>query len=273
MNTPRDVISFAELYSQTGSKNLDRTESPITSPPKRLGIYYENLVESLIKNKPEPIDYKRNIQVKRDKTTLGEFDFIGSNEASSFHLECAIKFYLRVGPGDQLSDYIGPGKKDRLDIKWKRLLDHQLPLSTTMEGISACREHDVISPKQVLLLQGYLFHPFKEGVPENMAQEINPNHLNGWWLKQSDVVLLGEDLEFAQMHKPYWLTPNISQAMNIEELKERIQDLNFPILITRGIFRNNQWQEHDRGFIVPDAWQAETKKATLLAQDSLNTAS
>lgn len=254
MATPRGVISFAELYGQTGFRSLLETDNPVTSPPKRLGIYYENIVEELIKNNQEIIDYKRNIQVKRDKVTLGEFDFIGNHQTASFHLECAIKFYLRVGPGDQLSDYIGPGKKDRLDIKWKRLLDHQLPLSITEEGISTCKAHDVLSPTQVLLLQGYLFHPFKEGVPENIAPEINPNHLNGWWLKQSNVELLGADLELAQMHKPYWLTPNINQAMRIEELKERLQEIEFPILITRGKFRNNEWEEHDRGFIVPDGW-------------------
>ena len=254
MNTPRGAISFAELYGQARPACLHETDNLVTSPPKRLGIYYENLVEELIKNNPEPIDYKRNIQVKRDKVTLGEFDFIGNHQTASFHLECAIKFYLRVGPGDQLSDYIGPGKKDRLDIKWKRLVDHQLPLSITEEGISTCKAHDVLSPTQVLLLQGYLFHPFKEGVPENIAPEINPNHLNGWWLKQSNVELLGADLELAQMHKPYWLTPNINQAMRIEELKERLQEIEFPILITRGKFRNNEWEEHDRGFIVPDGW-------------------
>lgn len=254
MNTPEDVASFAELFSQTMAACLNRTENSLAIPPKKLGIYYENLVEELFKIKPEVFEYKRNIQVKQDKITLGEFDFIGNNQTNSFHLECAIKFYLRVGAGDQLSDYIGPGKKDRLDIKWERLLEHQLPLSATEKGIATCKEQGVKAPAQVLLLQGYLFHPFTEGVPTSIAQEINPNHLKGWWLTHSEIELLEDEFEFAQMKKPYWLSPNFSQTMQLKELKERLQETEFPILITRGKFRNNDWEEHDRGFIVPDTW-------------------
>lgn len=254
MNSPQGIESFSWLMDRLGNSVDSNAVTEQTEHPKRLGIYYENLVERTLLNTDQPIVLKRNIQVKKEKVTLGEFDFIGRLGSDDFHLECAIKFYLRVGPGNNLSDYIGPGKKDRLDIKWNRMLGHQLPLSSCTEGIQACQDHNLSPQTKALLLQGYLFHPFQEGAPKQLANEINPEHLQGWWLRGRDISLLGEQFQTAIMPKPYWLNAVITETIDKTSLIDTLKETNFPLLVTRGMMSKDGWLEHDRGFIVPDSW-------------------
>lgn len=254
MNTPKGIKPFTWLMDKLGNSVDSNNITEQKKPPKRLGIYYENIVEEALLNTSQHIVIKRNIQVKKEKITLGEFDFIGGIDGDDFHLECAIKFYLRVGTGTKLSDYIGPGKKDRLDIKWNRMLEHQLSLSSYTEGIQACQDHNLSPKTKVLLLQGYLFHPFQEGAPKQLADEINPEHLQGWWLRSRDISLLGDRFQTAIMQKPYWLNAAVTETIDTTSLTEVLKGSNFPLLVTRGIMSEEGWQEHDRGFIVPDSW-------------------
>ncbi|WP_286238571.1 DUF1853 family protein [Neptuniibacter halophilus] len=224
-----------------------------TSYHRRLGIYYENLVEEIIKSSSQPIDIYRNIKVLENKITLGEFDFIGVINGQHFHLECAIKFYLRVGDGSQLSHFIGPGKKDRLDIKWHRMLEHQLPLSTTGAGIASCRQYQIDPEVRALLLQGYLFHPYSEWqqtMPELHA-DINPQHLRGWWLRFSKLERINTACAYSIMQKPDWLTADYRTLLSFAELKDYLSAAKGPQLVARF---NQAGEESDRGFVVSDDW-------------------
>lgn len=254
MNTPKGIESSAWLTEQLPSDFQFLSENTIRTPDKRLGIYFEDLVSLIIKKATQPNDYYRNIKIFDNKKTIGEFDFVGRSSRGDFHLECAIKFYIRTGTGEQLSDYIGPGKKDRLDIKWNRLTEHQLPLSDTPLGQIACKDRGLSPTNKVMLLQGYLFHPFEEGQAVQLPIEINTNHLSGWWLRQNTLSQLKHDCQFAILRKPYWLTPNVDRPIDFEELVNEVKQHNFPILISRGVKVDDYWEEKDRGFVVPDDW-------------------
>ncbi|MFW1676401.1 DUF1853 family protein [Pontibacter sp. JAM-7] len=224
--------------------------------PRRLGFYYENIVEFIFNKSSQITVFKRNIQVKKDKITLGEFDFIGQQNQQIFHLECAVKFYLRVGKGDQLSDYIGPGKTDRLDKKYLRLLEHQLPLAKHRAAKDLLQQLNLIPQRQRLLLQGYLFHPWQEGCPEQLAPEINPAHLQGWWLRQASASTLWQDtqLQLMPLDKPYWLHARLQAPISQAEFNHWLSQQTRPVLVSRGIIDKGAWAETDRGFIVPDTW-------------------
>ena len=75
--------------------------------------------------------------IQTPERTLGELDLIyqNSNASEVVHLELAIKFYLLNKGGTQLTDFVGPAGHDRLDLKWDRLRQHQLPLSHTGEAL------------------------------------------------------------------------------------------------------------------------------------------
>jgi len=254
INHPEGISPFSCLKDHLQQANVSIADKLLINPPKRLGIYYENLIEYLINQHLQPSVLRRNEQVIKNKKTLGEFDFIGRIDKSDFHLECAIKFYLRVGGGEQLSDYIGPGKQDRFDIKYQRMFNHQIPLSSSPEGLAVCLQHGIAPQYKLVLLQGYLFHPFSESIPHNLAKEINPSHLSGWWLRSSETPSLGADYQFGIMRKPFWLTPIVNETIGISELQTIVEAAQKPFLITRGRLLNGTWQEKDRGFIVPDAW-------------------
>ncbi|MCP4598866.1 DUF1853 family protein [Neptuniibacter sp.] len=257
MDLPEGVSDFKWLTDQI---SLSGHEFLPADNNKRLGIYFEDLVSQILNSAPNSIDIKRNIKVFSGKITLGEFDFIGSSPAGDFHLECAVKFYLRVGKGDQLSHFIGPGKKDRLDIKWQRMLSHQLALSSTDEGTITCAELGHQPKHKILLLRGYLFHPFSEfeaasaAHVETFAPDINPEHLRGWWMRKSEAELLGTQYHYSIMKKPYWLSPNVIENYSLDELKTRLDGVDFPVLVNRGRFEKSRWVEKDRGFIVPEGW-------------------
>ncbi|MDF2180516.1 DUF1853 family protein [Neptuniibacter sp. CAU 1671] len=236
---------------------LNSHVDPDIETPRRLGFYYENLLEYLFNKSSQVSDIKRNIQIKNDKNTLGELDFIGRYSGSAFHLECAVKFYLRVGTGSKLSDFIGPGKADRLDLKYHRIIHHQLPIDAHPMAQTTLASHNLVVHQRVLLMQGYLFHPWEGGCPAELAAEINPDHWQGWWLRQTDVQKLCEtdsDLQFMPLQKPFWLAVKGEESFGMAGLRSWLETVTRPVLVSRGDFRGNHWVEKDRGFIVPDHW-------------------
>ena len=172
-------------------------------------------------------------------------------------LECAVKFYLRVGAGTELRHFIGPGKVDRLDIKYQRFLNHQLPIDQHPAASAILAAHQFSITQQALLLQGYLFHPWGEGCPPQLAAEINPHHWQGWWLRQGDVKKLSEAdsaLRFAILQKPFWLAARADENLELERLEVLLSGVSCPVLISRGYVTDHGWKELDRGFVVPDNW-------------------
>jgi len=221
---------------------------------RNLGSYYENLVHKLLLSADNTSAIHRNIKVYDGKVTLGEMDFIGRINSIDFHLECAVKFYLRVDTGSELSHFIGPGKKDRLDIKYERMLSHQLKLSQTSLGKLTCAKLDLAPTLLMFLLQGYLFHPFDEFVASHTTSlhpDINPDHLQGWWLRQSELEKLKFSGYFATMRKPNWLLCQSVEKMDFKQLSELITETTRPVLIAR---LDLEGEELDRGFVVPDNW-------------------
>ena len=78
----------------------------------------------------------RNLPIMRDRRTLGELDFVYycQHRQRHVHLETAVKFYLGVPAAHKLqwtaqqqpalswSQWLGPGCKDRLDLKLLKML-------------------------------------------------------------------------------------------------------------------------------------------------------
>ncbi|WP_415891405.1 DUF1853 family protein [Neptuniibacter sp. SY11_33] len=250
INVPNSFASIQDLLCKDSSKLVSDTHPDFSA--KNLGGYYENIVNYNLNNNPHLFDIKRNIKVFNNIVTLGEFDFLGRSLMGDFHLECAIKYYLRVNSGTRLDDFIGPGKKDRLDIKYERMLEHQLKLSQTPQGIQACQSEGLSPSIFVMLVQGYLFHPFAEfGSETDLHQAINPNHLQGWWLRQRELKNLQGADTYTIMHKPHWLVADQSILLDYVGIKAELLKADRPILVARF---DKTGKELDRGFVVPNEW-------------------
>jgi len=258
MRLPNGIGDLRSLIQQSAI-SLESPGDHLIARPYRLGQYYENLVMHILSRESYLTEIKRNIQVISDKKTLGEFDFLGlAGGREGFHLEVAVKFYLRVGDGSELSHYIGPGKRDRLDLKWHKLTSQQLRLGDRDEAVSRLQELGFATAPslRLALIQGYLFHPYADFVAAQYGvahTEINPQHNKGWWLRQREISAISADCAIRLMEKPLWLTPASvhPEEDNWEKLQSKIATTDRPLLIARF---DRKGVEIDRGFVVPDSW-------------------
>lgn len=229
----------------------------------RLGYYFEDLVRIYLESFIQPFELKSNIQVYKDKTTVGEYDFlIRLQSGEKIHLETAVKFYLFSGKdsSEGLAGFIGPNRTDCLERKWNRLMDHQLRLSQTSAGSDQAEALDLLPDRRSLLLKGYLFYPYTQWQKFPTIEPLNPSHSRGWWLKVSQRNLLPSDkVRYRVLMKPQWLAEarvKYHDCMGHAELVHIMSDLSSPLLIAELIkdTQSTMWRERSRGFLVPDSW-------------------
>ncbi|WP_417223206.1 DUF1853 family protein [Amphritea sp.] len=248
--------------------DLDRNPQPLLNALRqqakfRLGYYFEDLIRIYLSTFIQPTDLKCNIQVSRDKTTVGEYDFLMAlKDGIKAHLEAAVKFYLCTSEDPNhcaLDDFIGPNRSDRLDKKWQRLTGHQLQLSLTEAGKDRATALGLLPERHSLLLRGYLFYPYAHWQDYHPPIPISPDHLKGWWIRAAAVASLGNQYQYVLLMKPRWLASarcNFQETLSCPELVERTEGITTPTLIARLQREANTtvWREIDRGFIVPDNW-------------------
>lgn len=176
-------------------------------PAYRLGKHFEDCVDRLFESSKTHELIARNIVIQTPTRTLGELDLIYQNsDAQMAHLELAIKFYLLNKGGTQLADFIGPAGHDRLDLKWNRLRQHQLPLSQTPLVKDFLQQQGLPLPSQhQLLLTGMLFYAYENWQSTELRNiGLNPNHQRGWWLEHHE---LGQLKATPNLHRGFIILP------------------------------------------------------------------
>ncbi|WP_084784009.1 DUF1853 family protein [Marinobacterium aestuarii] len=255
------------LYSLlTAPESL--TALPGTSSRRRLGLYYEDLVATLLNDALAPEPVHRNLQCVQGGITAGEFDFLYRSAGQWFHLETAVKFYLCCGDGSALSDFVGPGRRDRLDIKWQRLQQHQLALAAHPTGKAALDRLGIESPQPQLLMPGYLFYRAGgHAVSSLLHADISAEHLRGWWLPIGELERLrsGAEHRYAVLPKLGWLAPARradSSVMDWDGLRTHLLQHPGPTLVaqlSRLVLQGSPcWGETGRGFVMPDDWDHQS---------------
>ena len=172
-----DRKTFLSHFSLNISK-----DKPIATPILPLGKYAEKLIAFYFKAHSGYELFGANIQLIKDKITLGELDFLLRNLATeeNIHLEFALKYYLLVNErGKQI--YLGPSTKDRLSKKLAHLKNHQLRLLEKHKRLlpSSLQKIDFRAEYSI---KGCLFYPFK--LWESM-QEVNLFN-QGWWMDKEE---------------------------------------------------------------------------------------
>ena len=241
-------------------------------PAYRLGKHFEDCVAGLFESSPSNKIIARNLVIQTPERTLGELDLIYQNNASELiHLELAIKFYLLNKDGTQLTDFVGPAGRDRLDLKWDRLRQHQLPLSHTGEVLDFLKQQGLPLPaRQQLLLTGMLFYAY-ENWQSTVVDDIglNPQHQRGWWLEHHELAQLnttrGPQRGFIILPKWHWIAGprhyNEPQPIDYNELVVRTTADPWPnmVLIYERAHTNQPWVCKNRGLILT------TKKPPLVS--------
>jgi len=233
-------------------------------PTRRLGHYFETLIAFWLTHMPDTQIIATNLQVQDDQRTLGEYDFLFRNASGEVcHWEAAIKFYLQVEASTEQRSFIGPGTRDRLDLKLGRIFEHQLRLGHTPAGSNALPQ-GVRLDKTQAFIKGYLFYHEATLVKFAIAG-VSANHLLGWWIRHSSesVPQTSSDSRWIIPPRLHWLAPGRLQAdaavMTYSQLNSTLDQhfsLNKDALLvfemTRGA--TGDWHERSRGFVTCSTW-------------------
>ncbi len=238
-------------------------------PTRRLGHYFESLIAFWLTHRPGTQIIATNLQVQDTERTLGEFDFLfRDGNAAVCHWEAAVKFYLQVEPVAEPRAFIGPGARDRLDLKLNRVFTHQLDLGKTASGRAALPAGITLDNAQAFI-KGMLFFPAIQGenfsAPRTAIPGVSDTRLCGWWTRHSleKLPYATENSRWVIVPRLGWLSParlaGHAEVMTHQEISA-VLDQHFSgsteaMLVTQ-LKKDAQgdWQEVSRGFVVCSAW-------------------
>lgn len=190
---------------------LDAAPEPLLdrlarSRDRRLGRYFEILWQYWLEQDPRYELLFANLPVRDAGRTLGEFDLIvrDRRRGTTEHWEIALKFYLGQGDTAQPGSWWGPARRDRLDRKTARLLQHQCRLSGHPQAREQLAALGVRIDVCRILLKGRLFYPYRSRAPAPSGS--NPAHLRGEWIRACELASL-PDGNWLALEKHDWLAP------------------------------------------------------------------
>lgn len=239
---------------------------------RRVGHYFENLVEFWVER---VLRYKMlacQQQYYRDGQTIGELDFVyEDNHGIVTHLETAVKFYLHYSVANAQatvenltgSHLVGPNASDNFEKKTARLFGHQLPL-----GIRLFTNVQ----RQFAFVKGRIFHHINDSaripsIPSLMADSC----LRGLWLRETELEQLSvtqlqcnsENEFFRLQQKPFWLADDmvaadsdtlLSRKCFSEFVLDHFRNASHPLLFSVLEKRKDACIESNRLFVVSEQW-------------------
>lgn len=240
-------LTLKELIQWTES--LKNIEEHLDASKLPLGKYAEKLLQIFFEQHPSFQLLAHNIQLVKDKETVGEIDFLlhDLKNEKHIHLEFALKFYLKTRcKGKEI--FIGPNVKDTLGRKCQKLINSQSQLlNSHADLLSADLQNTIFHPK--IWMKGVRFYPYQ-------ANE-NYTHSQAWWLNIKNIELLdqsGFTFECIKQKKD-WIFPYFKaiaidfETLKLETEKYFTQKRNALMLV-----RKKGEEVLDRGFIMREEW-------------------
>lgn len=232
-------------------------------PTRRLGHYFESLIKFWLTHLPETHIIATNLQVQNEQRTLGEYDFLFRDATAACHWEAAVKFYLQQEPLAEQRAFIGPGTRDRLDLKLDRVFQHQLLLSHTPAGQQALPPGLQLDKTQAFI-KGYLFYHASACSKMEIAG-VSAAHLGGWWVRHSleQIPQVSAESRWIMLPRLRWLAPARlaadAEVMTSAQLNSRLNEhfnLGKEALLVFEMARSTtgEWREISRGFVVCETW-------------------
>lgn len=233
------------------------------SSVRRLGLYYERLWQFALQAAPGIEVLAANLPIRQGGHTLGELDLLLRDASGVHHVELAIKLYLGQPPG-AAERWIGPGGRDRLDLKLDHLATHQLPLSASPEARQTLQALTDAPIQASMWLGGYLFYP--HGLDHPPPPGAETTHLRGRWLHRRQWAALQaehDDAHWQPLPRSEWLAqaklPE-AQGWSDLQLQNWLQalppDAGAQLLVDLQPDGNGALAERQRIFLVADEWPA-----------------
>jgi uncharacterized protein len=215
VNTPSlwqdDVIFGMEQFVLPSANFKELTQN--YHPKLRLGKLVEQFVFEILQRASNCELLIENIQIQKEKISIGEIDCILKQLTKIVHLEIVFKFYLydENKAGTDLHKWIGPNRNDDLIQKLTKLKNKQLPLlykeetRKTLQNLSNAFK-DVLNLDdltQNVLFKAQLFVP--KHLLNKTFLDINNGCVKGFYLPVSNIKELALNL-FHIPDKRNWLT-------------------------------------------------------------------
>jgi hypothetical protein len=225
-------------------------------PFARLGRYAEKLIAFYLERRGLLVAH--GVQVRDEKNTIGEFDFLLRIDEQLVHWEFATKFYLleSSGSGQDADYFVGPNLADTLGAKMRKIFDRQLMLSQH----PAAQQHlpESVASAQALV-KGWLF--YSQDTSDTQMIGTTVGHCRGFWCSQAESSNLTAE-RYAVLPRLDWLAPAklaLDKTMNGDALHAMLDEYfvndTMPVMVALLDERNGMAVEVDRGFIVPNDWR------------------
>lgn len=246
LNTPplwRDsLLGLQQFQLPKNHLNLENLETEIPSLASNfvLGKRMESFFELCIKKHQRFKLLAGNIQISREKITLGELDFLLKDKVQNkvFHIEMVYKFYV-YDPDfpNEMQRWIGPNRKDTFLRKLEKLKQKQFPLlfkpetATLLKSLGLNRDEII----QQTYFKANLFVPQK--LQQNCFSKINTDCIAGSWVHFEEFTSAAYwDFEFFSPKKQDWpISPEfgetwVTHSEIIKEIKEHFQKKKSPLI-------------------------------------------
>jgi len=168
----------------------------------------------------------KNIQIQKEKITLGELDFILKEKSTSAlkHVEVSYKFYL-FDPnieGNEIDKWIGPNRNDNLLKKITKLSEHQFPMLYRNEATKQLSLNNKEITQEVLF-KAQLYIPFKNTTKRFKA--INIDAIRGYYISFKDFLQLQmeKELFFIPQKQDWLMRANDNKAWhNLDTIRDEL---------------------------------------------------
>lgn len=222
-------------------------------PIRQVGRWFERVHLAALRTTPGVEVLAANEPLRGGGRTLGELDVLYRHEGLVVHREIAVKYYLAARPGSEDSAWIGPGKRDRLDIKLERLATHQVTVAQQARAVGAWPEALPFPDETEVLLLGSFFSPADA---TRVPQGAHADAEHGHWYFASEFAERFGDAPWCSLEKPWWLSPEHARQRPMRSALEVAADLRRPCFVGRvsnGV---------ERAFVVPDGWWGDLEPRT-----------
>lgn len=177
---------------------------------QRLGKYVERFVTFQLQQENDIEILVENVQIQRDKLTLGELDCVLLRDNALIHLEIVYKFYLydeHVGQ-DEIAHFIGPNRKDSLIEKLNKLSEKQLPLLHSEEAKNQLQSLGILPDNisQQVYFKAQLFMPFSEKMPK--LSILNNDCIAGFYINVTQLKFVDNGKFFIPTKKDWLVMPH-----------------------------------------------------------------
>ncbi|WP_196887896.1 DUF1853 family protein [Aureivirga sp. CE67] len=211
------------------NKKTTQFDASLHTEVNRLGKLVERFVLHQLKNEQEGVEVLvENIQINKDKITLGEIDCILEKDQKPFHVEIAYKFYLYdpENSENEIENWIGPNRRDSLILKLQKMEEKQFPLLYKEETRKQLEYLNIDFEKleQQVIFKGQLYLPANQELDLKLLKN---NKIEGYYYRLEELENY-QDAKFYLPKKIDWLLePHTNVAwLNFEEFEEKINEFH-----------------------------------------------